>query len=183
NVVKATHGETHKEVLGNGDSSQPFQEFTFKQAPLTFVAASNPAGVDSTLEVYVNDVEWHKTDTLAGFGPKDRNFITATDDSDNTTVVFGNGTQGARLPTGTGNVKAVYRNGIGQTGNVDANQISLLQSKPLNVKEVINPLRASGGADRDSRDQARGNAPLAVMALDRLVGVKDYADFSRTFAG
>jgi len=116
NVVKATHGETRTEVLGNGDGSQILQEFTLKQAPLTFVAASNPTGVDSTLEVYVNDVEWHETDTLAGLGPKDRNFITTTDDSDNTTVVFGNGTQGARLPTGTGNVKAVYRNGIGQSG-------------------------------------------------------------------
>jgi hypothetical protein len=183
NVVKATNGETRNEVLGSGDGSQTLQEFTLKQSPLTFVAASNPTGVDSTLEVYVNNVEWHETDTLAGLGPKDRSFITTTDDNDNTTVVFGNGAKGARLPTGTGNVKAVYRNGIGKPGNVDANQISLLQSKPLNVKAVINPLRASGGADRDGLDQARGNAPLAVMALDRLVAVRDYADFSRTFAG
>ncbi|RMD96042.1 MAG: putative baseplate assembly protein, partial [Bacteroidetes bacterium] len=38
-------------------------------------------------------------------------------------------------------------------------------------------------ADRENRDQARANAPLAVMALDRLVSVLDYADFARTFAG
>jgi predicted phage baseplate assembly protein len=48
---------------------------------------------------------------------------------------------------------------------------------------VINPLRSSGGADHDTRDQARRNAPLAVMALDRLISVRDYADFARTFAG
>jgi len=51
------------------------------------------------------------------------------------------------------------------------------------VKEVVNPLPATGGADREERDQARQNAPLAVMALDRLVSVQDYADFARTFAG
>ena len=51
------------------------------------------------------------------------------------------------------------------------------------MKEVINPLRASGGADRETRDQARKNAPLAVRALDRLVSTQDYADFARTFAG
>jgi predicted phage baseplate assembly protein len=51
------------------------------------------------------------------------------------------------------------------------------------VKEVTNPLRASGGADRESRDQARRSAPLAVMSLDRLVSTRDYADFARTFAG
>jgi predicted phage baseplate assembly protein len=66
---------------------------------------------------------------------------------------------------------------------VDAQQISQLSSQPLGVKSVINPLRSSGGADHDSRDQARRNAPLAVMALDRLVSVRDYADFARTFAG
>ena len=59
----------------------------------------------------------------------------------------------------------------------------LLTTRPLGVKEVINPLRASGGADRESRDQARKNAPLAVKALDRLVSVQDYEDFARIFAG
>jgi predicted phage baseplate assembly protein len=80
-------------------------------------------------------------------------------------------------------VKAVYRNGIGKSGNVKADKITLLSSRPPGVKEVTNPLRASGGADRESRDQARVNAPLAVMALDRLVSTQDYADFARTFAG
>ncbi|NOZ53014.1 MAG: hypothetical protein GXP08_07690 [Gammaproteobacteria bacterium] len=51
------------------------------------------------------------------------------------------------------------------------------------MKDVINPLRASGGADRENRDQARKSAPLAVMALDRLVSVRDYQDFSRLYAG
>ena len=183
NVVKATNGATCQEVLGNGDGSQAWQQFTLKQPPLTFVSAANPSGVDSTLVVRVNDVEWHETDTLAGLGPKDRKFITQTDDGGNTTVIFGNGLEGARLPTGAGNIKAVYRNGIGEPGNVEAEQITLLQTKPLNVKAVINPLRASGGANADSRDQARRNAPLAVMALDRLVSTRDYADFARTFAG
>ncbi len=183
NVVKATHGETRNEALGNGDGSQAFQQFTLKQPPLTFVSAPNPSGVDSTLEIFVNDVQWHEADTLAGQGPKDRIFVTKTGDDDKTTITFGNGAEGARLPTGQTNVKSVYRNGIGRPGNVQAGQISLLQTRPLGVKSVLNPLPASGGADRENRDQARENAPLAVMSLDRLVSVQDYADFSRTFAG
>src|SRR5262249_9717351 len=81
------------------------------------------------------------------------------------------------------NVKAVYRNGIGKPGNVKAQKITLLATKPLGVKDVINPLRASGGADRETRDQARANAPLALMALDRFASPSDSADFARTFAG
>jgi predicted phage baseplate assembly protein len=183
NVVKATHGETRTETLGSGDGSQALQSFALKQPPLTFVPAPTPVGVDSTLKVYVNDVAWHERDTLAGLGRKDRNFVTQTDDDAKTTVIFGNGKQGSRLPTGRENIKAVYRNGIGKGGNVLAEQVSILMTRPLGVKEVINPLRASGGADKESRDQARDNAPLAVMALDRLVSVQDYADFTRTFAG
>ncbi len=183
NVVKATHGETRNEVLGSGDGSKAFQSFVLKQPPLTYVAAPTPAGAESTLKVYVNDVQWHVVDALAGLQPTHRNFITKTDDDDKTSVIFGNGRWGARPPTGIENIKAVYRNGIGKAGNAKAEQISLLATRPLGVKEVINPLRASGGADKESRDQARRNAPLAVMALDRLVSVQDYADFARTFAG
>jgi hypothetical protein len=183
NVVKATHGETRFEVLGSGDGAQALQSFVLKQPPLTFVPAPTAAGALSTLVVRVNDVAWHETDSLAELGPKDHSFITLTDDNAVTTLSFGNGEHGARLPTGMLNVKAVYRNGIGKAGNVKAGQIKLLQTKPLGVKEVVNPLRASGGADKESRDLARENAPLSVMALDRLVSVQDYADFTRRFAG
>lgn len=183
NVVKATHGETRKEVLGSGDGSKALQSFDLKQSPLTHVSASNPTGVDSTLNVFVNDVRWHEMDSLAGLHATDRNFVTKSDDDSKTSVIFGNGREGARLPTGIENIRAQYRNGIGKGGNVKAEQISLLATKPLGVKEVINPLRASGGADRESRDQARKSAPLAVMALDRLVSVQDYQDFARLYAG
>jgi predicted phage baseplate assembly protein len=51
------------------------------------------------------------------------------------------------------------------------------------VKSVVNPLPATGGANREDRDTARRNAPMAVMALDRLVSTQDYEDFARTYAG
>lgn len=183
NVVKATHGETRQEVLGSGDAAKSLQSFTLRQPPLTYVATSNPSGVDSTLKVYVNDIEWHETVALAGLSPRDRDFITKTDDEGKTALIFGNGREGARPPTGIENIRAVYRNGIGKPGNVNAGQINMLTTRPLGVKEVVNPLRASGGADKESRDQARKNAPLAVKALDRLVSVQDYEDFARIFAG
>ena len=183
NVVKASHGETRREVLGSGDASKPMQSFTLRQPPLTFLPAPTAAGAASTLVLRVNEVEWHETDTLAGLSPDDRKFITKTDDESKTTVVFGNGWQGARPPTGRENITALYRNGIGEPGNVKAGQINQLTTRPLGVKEVVNPLPATGGANREGRDQIRKNAPLGVLALDRLVSVQDYADFTRTFAG
>jgi len=183
NVVKATHGQATGEVLGNGDASQTLQAFGLHQSPLTYLSAPTPSGAQSTLTLRVNEVEWHEADNLAILGPNDRQYITQIDDSDQVKIIFGNGEHGVRVPTGVANVKAVYRYGCGKVGNVDALQISQLATHPLGAKGVINPLSASGGADHDTRDQARRNAPLAVMALDRLVSVRDYADFARTYAG
>jgi predicted phage baseplate assembly protein len=183
NVVKATHGETRQEVLGSGDASQALQTFTLKQSPLTFTSAPTPSGIESTLVARVNDVRWPEVEGLIWLDRNQRGFITKTDDDSKTSLIFGDGQHGARLPSGTENVKATYRFGIGKPGNISAQRISLLATRPLGVKSVINPLPATGGADRENRDQARENAPLAFMALDRLVSVKDYADFARTFAG
>lgn len=183
NVAKATHGETRTETLGSGDAAQPLQSFTLKQPPLTYVSAQTPSGVASTLEVRVNDVLWREAPTLAILNAGDRAFVTRTDSEDRTTVVFGNGKQGRRLPTGRENVKARHRNGIGHSGNAKARQISLLGSRPLGVKDVINPIRASGGADREELAAIRRNAPTAILALDRLLSTSDYADFARSFGG
>jgi predicted phage baseplate assembly protein len=183
NVVNATHGQTVAEVLGNGDASQVFETFALHQSPLTYLSAPTPAGSQSTLEVRVNEIKWRETGNLAALGPADRGYITQTNDADQTSVIFGNGEHGALTPTGSVNIKAVHRYGIGKPGNVKAQQISQLATHPLGLQGVINPLPATGGADRDSADQARRNTPLAVKALDRLVGIADYADFARTFAG
>jgi hypothetical protein len=182
NVVRATNGETRKETIGSGDASQARQTFALKAKPLTFTSSTTQSGAKSTLAMFVNGVQWNETDDLNTLGPTDRAYLTATTDA-GTTVIFGDGVHGARLPTGAENVTATYRTGIGTPGNVDPAQITLLMSRPLGVKAVINPLAASGGADSESADAIRTNVPTALLALDRLVSLSDYAAFARTFAG
>jgi hypothetical protein len=183
NVAKATHGETRVEVLGSGDGSQAFQSFELKQAPITYLAAPTAKGAEPTLSVRVNDLLWKEGSSLGALTPEDRRYVLRTSDEQKTTIIFGDGYNGARLPTGRENVKAVYRTGIGSPGNVAAGQITILSSRPLGLKGVTNPMRASGGGDRDTAEQARRNTPLALQALDRLISVPDYAFFARSFAG
>ncbi|HEY7403854.1 MAG TPA: putative baseplate assembly protein [Candidatus Angelobacter sp.] len=183
NVVEATHGETKNETLGSGDATQTLQQFTLHQLPLTYVSAANATGIKSTLQVRVNNILWSEVESLNAAGENDRVYTTTADDQDNTTITFGDGKHGRRLPTGAENVKATYRVGIGQGGNVDAGRISLLATRPLGVKSVVNPIASSGGADRDEIDQVRRNSAQGLGALDRLVSVSDYQDFARAFAG
>ncbi len=183
NVVNATHGETKAQVLGSGDGTQAFQEFKLSNAPLTYISAVTPSGIENTLQVRVNDLRWRESDNLSDLEAASRSYITRQDNEGNTFVIFGNGERGARLPTGVENVKAVYRSGIGKAGNVAAEQITLLATRPLGVKGVRNPQAATGGADPEDANSGRRNATVALKALDRAVSVEDYADFANAFAG
>jgi predicted phage baseplate assembly protein len=121
--------------------------------------------------------------SLYGRAPLERVFVARTDDTGTTTVQFGDGITGARLPSGQDNVRASYRKGIGRDGNVKAGQLSLLLSRPLGVRGVINPQAAAAGDGPESLRDARVNAPLAVLTLNRTVSLQDYEDFARAFAG
>lgn len=183
NAAFATHGESVAERLGSGDGARPFQRFTLKQQPLTHTPDDSPDGGASTLEVRVGDLRWTEVPTLFGRGPRDRVFVTRRGDDGATTVQFGDGSEGARLPTGRENVRAAYRKGIGREGNVRVRQVSQLLTRELGVRDVVNPLAATGGMDPQERDDARRNAPITVLTLDRVVSLRDYEDFARAFAG
>jgi hypothetical protein len=183
NCARATHGETVQEVLGNGDASLAHQKLSLHQGPLTYTSAANPAGAESTLEVRINDLLWKETPTLYHSGPNDHLFVTSTNNSGETAVMFGDGSIGARSPTGQNNIRAKYRKGIGVEGSVKAGQLSLLVSRPLGVKGVTNPLDATGAEDPEPPEEARRNASLSVLTLDRIVSLRDYEDFANAFAG
>jgi hypothetical protein len=183
NVVLATHGETVTEVLGSGDTAQLNQRFMIKKPPLTYTASSDPSGAQSSLDVRVNRVLWEEAPRLVGLDAKSEAYLIRIDDDAKASVIFGDGIQGARLPTGVGNVMATYRSGIGLAGMVAADKLTLLMTRPLGIRGVTNPLPASGGADPESRDNARTNAPLTVLAMERIVSLRDAEDFARAFAG
>jgi len=188
NVAPATHGETRQEVLGSGDGGQPYQKFTLRQSPLTYTSSAELdekfSGEHSTLQVYVNDVLWHEVPALYGHGPTKHVYTTQISDDGKTTIQFGDGLiNGARLPTGQENVRAVYRTGSGLDGMVKAGQLSLLLTRPAGVRGVINAQDATDAADPEKLEDARQNAPLPVMTLGRIVSLRDYEDFARAFAG
>ncbi len=183
NVANATNGATVNEILGNGDGTQTFQSFTLKQSPLTYTTAATSTGGQSSLQIWVNGEYWIEVPWFYGHGPAEHIFTTTRNDDTTTTVTFPDGLTGSRLPTGTANVTATYRTGIGTPGLVDANQISMLTTRPLGVRAATNPLPSYGAQDAETIDDARSNATLTIMTLDRIVSLEDYQDFSNAFLG
>jgi hypothetical protein len=183
NVAQATHGETVAEVLGSGDSRIANQSFVTKQAPQTHLSAAVPGGAAPTLEVRVNDVLWRLVPDFLDARPFDRVYVTRTDAEGHMIVTFGDGINGARLPTGSDNVRARYRRGLGLAGRVAARQLNQAMTRPLGLAGVDNPLPSDGGADPQPADSVRANVALTVRTLDRTVSLLDYEDFARAYAG
>ena len=183
NVVEATHGETHREILGAGDGVQEFLELPVRRERVSQVPAPTPRGVERALAVSVNNVRWDEREQLHDAGRDEQCYVTHVSDQQMTSVVFGDGEHGVRPPTGQDNIRAVYRSGLGTGGNVKSAQIDQVVGGPLGVKGVSNPLPATGGTEPDAVSHVRARAPLAVTAMDRLVSTQDYADFALNFGG
>ena len=182
NAARVTHGESvAAEVLGSGNAGSEHQKFALKQKPLTYTQSTE--GATSSLSVYVNGVQWTQAASLYGHGATERIYTVRLDDDGTARVITGDGWFGARLPTGTENVVAYYRKGIGLDGLVDAGQLTQLLNRPLGVRSATNPAASSGAADPEKMEDARTNAPLTTLTLDRVVSMSDYADYSRAFAG
>ncbi len=183
NVALARHGETVAELLGSGDAAQPHARFQLRHQPLSYRAAPTPAGVASELTVRVNGVAWSEREVLYGAAATERVYAVRTDEQGRVWVQFGDGAHGARPPSGSNNLRASYRKGLGVAGNVAAQSLTQASTRPLGFKSVANPLPALGGTDAEPADAARRSMPLFTRTLGRAVSVLDYEDYARAFAG
>jgi len=183
NTGLATAGRSVSEIMGSGAAATPDQRFVLKQSPLTYTQAATPTGRSSALQVTANGVKWKEVATLYGQPPSASVFSTIYHPDATTTVLFGDGVEGATLPTGQNNILARYRVGAGVDGNVAAGAITTLVDRPLGVSGVVNPSVATGGQDPQSVADIRTNAPFSTLTLGRAVSVADYRNFAAGFAG
>jgi hypothetical protein len=183
NVGAATAGASVTELLGSGSASTPNQTFTLKQSPLTYVSAPTPTGRQVTLTLRANGVAWSEVASLYDQSANAQVFSVLDQPGGVAEITTGDGFEGAMLPTGTANILANYRVGLGAAGNVAAGTITTLVDRPLGVAGVVNPLAASGGQDPDSVSDIQTSAPLTVVTLGRAVSIEDYQILAETYAG
>lgn len=182
-LTKVTRGETvHREVIGSGDAMQRWQSFRLAKSPLTYVADPfAPGGRRAEIEVFVNGLKWSLAQSFYKAGPKDEIYVIRHDADHQTFVQFGDGELGKRLPTGSKNVVATYRHGVG--GNVEANTITQLERPIKGVTSVNNPLPATGGEDPPTEAEAREKAIQSTRVLGRLVSVVDFEVEAARYGG
>jgi predicted phage baseplate assembly protein len=182
NLVSVSRGTTVTgEVLGSGNAALARQSFTLAKSPLTYLRSGS--GSVSTLRVSVNDIEWNEVPSFYGQGPAARVFVvTRSPDQAVTTVTFGDGVNGARLPSGTGNVVASYRYGSGRA-SPPAGRLTTIRQPQLNLASVQNPVPVSGGKDPQPPDGVRTTAPASVSMLGRAISATDYESIAAQAPG
>ncbi len=183
NAVEASHGETMREVVGSGDATNAALQYQLKQSPLTYTSAATTSGVQSTLQVRINNLLWNEVPNFLSSAPSDRVFVTRPSPTGGPFIQFGDGITGSRTPTGTSNIQAQYRKGIGIAGMVAAGQLTQPLDRPQGLQYVTNPGPATGGADPATPASAQQSAPLPTLTLGRVVSLEDYQNFALGFAG
>ena len=175
NIGDFSRGETvPSETLGVGDASLANQSFTLKKKPLTYVSslsATDQNGVRSTLTVWVGGVEWREVPSFFGADAGGTVYHVRQDDAEESTVTFGDGTRGARLPSGA-IVVCRYRFGAG-AASPPAGGLTQLAKPVKGITSVLNPVAAAGGADRQAAAQVRTFAPRSALLFGRAVSITD----------
>ena len=182
-MASATHGESQTEILGSGTSHQPRQSFSCSKSSISQLPALSESGYEPELIIQVNDVKWRHGKNLPEISPAGEEFLVDVDSEQETRILFGDGINGSRLPSGIGNVKSKYRVGLGLVGNLDRDRISQIVSPPLGIEKAVNPVVATGGVAPESPSQGKQNLPIKSACLNRIVSVRDYEFFARNFAG
>ncbi len=176
NVALAGHGERQPQrVLGSGDATRINQGFDFENEGVTFVSDSTmSAGVRADIAISIAGRTWTQVSALNDSGPADTHYTVRMTQDDYIRVAFGDGVHGRRLPTGTGNVRIDWRKGTGLAGNLDPDSLAKPVKPHRLIDKVRQPLDTTGGADTESADSLRTNAPAALLTLERAVSISDF---------
>ena len=165
-VVDVTRGATVAgEQLGTGDASVGGQTFALKKSPLTYLAQG--AAWKSTLSVAVDSLYWTEVASFYAQPPDAKVFVVSQRPDGKSEVRFGDGTNGARLPTG-GKVVATYRYGAGAASPPAGRLTTILKPQP-NLASVHDPVAVWGGADAQQPEDVRTNAPASVLTFGRAI--------------
>jgi hypothetical protein len=192
NAIDAYNHETIRgENLGSSDGS-PMQTFKFLRGPLIDdeimeIRERNAPPAEEVLDlgnepvrkVAPDDVQnnevwvrWKRVDSFFASGPRSRHYML---DYVSGVVTFGDGRRGMVPPEAKNSIiSKSYRIGGGAMGNVNAYTLTSLGRALAYIESVTNPVQATGGADRETIDEAKARAPYTIKSRDRAVTTEDY---------
>jgi hypothetical protein len=168
-TVKATQGETKSETIGVSDGKE---NQSFELTGTDIIAGS--------IKVTINGVVYTEVPYLVDYSGYSPVFTTYTNEQGTTFITFGDNVSG-RIPLNGKTLVASYRVGGGSVGNVSSGGVKYIVTNAVAGLTVANQDiglvsgAATGGAEPESVDSIRINAPKSIRALNRAVSLSDYS--------
>lgn len=183
NTVGVTQGITYTMTDLGASNGNPGQTFAIPQTGV----------LDGSVSVFVQTVfsntEWNFYSFLVDADAEDNAFSTYTDANGVTWIEFGDGINGA-IPALGLEIWATYTVGLGSAGNVAAGTVGVMVTPITGVfvpflgdGVTYNSTEMEGGADPETNDQIRANAPRSFRTQQRAVSLQDYEDLVMSVPG
>ena len=163
------------------------ETFTSNGEPNASFPLNGTEIAQGSLGVLIDAQAWREVGHFQESGDADEHFQVETDGLDQTRILFGDGVRGAAPPADTV-IRVEYLETIGAGGNLGAGVVTELtspihqDSEPVALS-VTNPVPATGGADRESLEQARRQAPAEIRSLWKALTKDDYKALAEGYPG
>jgi predicted phage baseplate assembly protein len=179
-TTPATHAVVvHEEVLGVS-KGEPGQLYRLQNAPVLMPREGETIEVEEKRDGEVVLVPWALVPEFSHSDRYERHFTldTATGEINFGPAVRqpdGQVRQYGRVPEATRMIRFTqYRHGGGVVGNVPAGRLQVLRSAISYVVQASNLIRAEGGRDQETLEEAKLRARREVRAQQRAVTAEDY---------
>jgi hypothetical protein len=195
-VVYAEEGRFINVIDSTADFTYGQQIGVSAQLPNSVFELPNTPVVEGSISIYIQYgtvyAKWTQVQHLLDYGPNDLVYTVKSDENDVVSIFFGDGVSGA-IPVNSSVIRAMYRVGGGNIGNVSAGIIDTLVYIPsltysqtsalASAITVTNGTAAIGGSDPESNDEIRAAAPLSLRSSNRAITLQDYEDLAITVTG
>lgn len=163
------------------------ESFTGNGEPGQRLVLAGKRIAQGSIRVRIQEREWTEVAHFQESDAGSLHFQTETDALDETTIVFGDGVHGAVPPPGEP-VEVEYLETLGAAGNLGPNLVTeVLDAVYLDGAQVAlsvtNPAPATNGADRETLEHARRQAPAELRSLWKAVTKEDYKALAEGFPG
>ena len=179
-TTPATHAVlVHNEVLGVS-KGEPGQTYRLQNAPVLMPREGETVEVEEKRDGETVFIPWQLVPEFANSDRYDRHFTLDTATGE---VSFGPAVrqpdgqvrQYGRVPEATRQVRFTqYRHGGGVVGNVPVGKLQVMRSAISYVVQASNLIRAEGGRDQETLEEAKLRARREVRAQQRAVTAEDY---------
>jgi hypothetical protein len=179
-LYDAVQGKTVEDDPLGSSSGDANQEFRLLNSPYIY----------QTIRVFIDegggDIEWEEVETFLTSYSIDRHFIVDVQTDGSAILKFGDGINGRIPPLGTNNIRAIYRIGADEDGNIGANTLTVNRDGVGVFKQITNPRSGEFWVEadwnsQDALERVKQAGPLNLRTMLRGMTARDVEILAQSF--